>query len=93
MKPFELFHVREFGDGCASYRAMFNRPMNVRELIEYALSRKRERGYIQISGERVFEYAYGKTVFDNITPVDKDRGIVAMSWYGGWSRADYCITL
>ena len=93
MKPFELNHIREFGDGCALYEAKFNRAMTVGELMEYALARKRERGYIHISGVCVFEFKYGKVVFDDIAPVLKERTIAKMCWYGGYSSADYMVTL
>lgn len=93
MKPFEMNHIREFGDGCAMYEAKFNRPMTVRELMEYAVERKRERGYIHISGMRVFEFKYGKVVYDDIAPTLKERTIAKMMWYGGYSSADYIISI
>ena len=92
-EPFELHHIREFGDGCALYEAKFNRPMTVGELMEYAVERKRERGYIHISGTRVFEFRNGRIVFDDVSPYLKEQTIEKMVWYGGFSSADYIISL
>lgn len=93
MNPFELVHIREFGDGTAKYEARFTRPMTVRELIDYALARKRECGYLRISGNRILEYQYGKVLFDDLSEEQKDKTIKSMTWFGGYARADYCIKL
>ena len=91
MKPFEVEHIREFGDGACELRAVKMKPgFTTGDLIDYILTRKNDVGYIYPLGnespaQRV-EYSRGELLNDFIIP---NKPIKRLQIYGGYHRWDY----
>lgn len=91
MRPFEVEHIREFGDGTCDLRAVKIKPgFTTGDLIDYVLTRRDDVGYIHRAGdnhpaERV-EYSRGKLLNAFIIP---NKPIKSLEIYGGYHRWDY----
>lgn len=90
---YEVLNRRDCGDGTTIDQVRFKKPIAIRDLINYALSRHRDWGYIEINGEKSFEYRYGSVLTDNITEDQRATTITEMLWYGGYTRSDFIIKL
>ena len=68
--------------------------MSVQDLINHALSKTRDYGYIDLgvraSGHRL-EYRYGTIVSDELTDADKQTKIERMTAYGGYTMMDFLV--
>lgn len=83
------------------------KPITVQELCDYIISQKGDWGYIGIKkpgtifGEPNVEYFHGQYVDNNRNPIGNfkfpphiaNATIKKLCWSGGWSRADYLITI
>ena len=90
MRPFEVEHIREIGDGTCELRAILKPGFTTGDLIDYVLTRKEDGGYIYRTGnnhpaERV-EYSRGKLMNAFIIP---NKPIKSLEIYGGYHRWDY----
>lgn len=90
MRPFEVEHIREFGDGTCELRAILKPGFTTGDLIDNVLTRKEDVGYIYRTGnnhpaERV-EYSRGKLMNAFIIP---NKPIKSLKIYGGYHRWDY----
>lgn len=90
MRPFEVEHIREFGDGTCELRAILKPGFTTGDLIDNVLTRKEDVGYIYRTGnnhpaERV-EYSRGKLMNAFIIP---NKPIKSLEIYGGYHRWDY----
>lgn len=90
MKPFEVEHVREFGDGTCLLRAVKIKPgFTTGDLIDYVLTRKGDNGAIYPADphpEQVAQYRDGKLTSTFIIP---EKPIKSLEIYGGYHRWDY----
>ena len=94
------------GDCCSHnvYEAI--KPVTVQELCDYIISNDREWGYIGITspgaifGEPNVEYSHGQYVDSKRNPIDfkfppriANSIVKKIDWDGGWSRADWVLTI
>lgn len=86
------------GDCITPYEGEFKKPMEVCELVSFALSRTEDWGYIGIDdGDSIFgnpkcEYRYGK-LLSELSPEITNRKIDRIFAHSGWTRTDYLLTL
>ena len=91
MKPFEVEHIREYGDGTCQLRAVRIKPgFTTGDLIDYVLTRKGDVGCIHPAGntapaQRV-EYSDGKLLNAFIIP---NKPVKGLTIYGGYHCWDY----
>ena len=84
-----------YGDDTCSYDVKVNKNgATVTDIINYALSRKQDWGYVCIGSffsDKRLEYRHGTVISDNISSEDKNKVVKTISASGGWSRMDYII--
>lgn len=97
MKSIELVYMRgPFGDETSNYDLKFEKGTTVQDVIDFALSRKKEWGTIWISGKKSrykMEYRSGKTILDEIPDTIKSKRIERGFANGGWSLMSYDLTI
>lgn len=89
MRPFEVEHIREFGDGTCELRAILKPGFTTGDLIDYVLSRKEDNGRIQpTNGNKLgtLNYAFGKAENDYFIP---EKEIKRLTLIGGYHKWDY----
>lgn len=89
MRPFEVEHIREFGDGTCELRAILKPGFTTGDLIDYVLSRKEDNGRIEpTNGNKLgtLNYAFGKAENDYFIP---EKEIKRMTLIGGYHKWDY----
>ena len=89
MRPFEVEHIREFGDGTCELRAILKPGFTTGDLIDYVLSRKEDNGRIQpTNGNKLgtLNYAFGKAENDYLIP---EKEIKRLTLIGGYHKWDY----
>lgn len=89
MRPFEVEHIREFGDGTCELRAILKPGFTTGDLIDYVLSRKEDNGRIQpTNGNKLgtLNYAFGKAENDYFIP---EKEIKRLTLIGGYHMWDY----
>lgn len=90
MRPFEVEHIREFGDGTCELRAVKMQPgFTTGDLIDYVLSRKQDAGCIEpINHDKLgtLNYAFGKAENDYFIP---EKPIKRLTLIGGYHKWDY----
>lgn len=99
MKDIKLHHKSgPFGDETSLYALEWEEGATVQDLIDFALSKKDEWGYIDIKVDvgsiniyRRLEYRYGEILDDKIPSRVKSSTIVQGSANGGWTRMDYSV--
>lgn len=80
------------------YDLKFDGVYTVQEFIDYILKKRgRDWGEIDVSCEseqpKRLEYFHGEVKSDNIPKRLKNRIIISAKGWGGWSRADYVLTV
>lgn len=90
MRPFEVEHIREFGDGSCELRAVKMQPgFTTGDLIDYVLSRKGDAGRIEPTNHDklgTLNYAFGKAENDYFIP---EKPIKRLTLIGGYHKWDY----
>lgn len=89
MRPFEVEHIREFGDGTYELRAILKPGFTTGDLIDYVLSRKQDAGRIEpTNGNKLgtLNYAFGKAENDYFIP---EKEIKRLTLIGGYHKWDY----
>lgn len=89
MRPFEVEHIREFGDGTCELRAILKPGFTTGDLIDYVLSRKQDAGRIEpTNGNKLgtLNYAFGKAENDYFIP---EKPIKRLTLIGGYHKWDY----
>lgn len=94
------------GDCCSHDIYVAIKPVTVQELCDYIISNKGEWGYIGIAcpgtifGEPNVEYFHGKYVDSKRNPIEfkfpphiANAVVKRIDWDGGWSRADWLLTI
>ena len=84
-----------YGDETSRYDVKVNKDgATVTDIINYALSKKEEWGYVCIDSffsNKRLEYRYGSIISDNISSEDKNKVVKTITASGGWFRMDYII--
>ena len=86
------------GDGSSYYTVQTSRECSVQEVVDYAVAREKEWGYIGIdNGSAVFgdpccEYKWG-SLLSSLPAEVLDKPVGAIQASGGWSRMDFMIEL
>lgn len=102
MKDIKLYHkAGPFGDETSLYDMEFEEGTTVQDLIDFALSKKQEWGYIRTSGDslrrlsysHVTEYRYGKIIGNNIPNNICQKKVRKGFASGGWTRMDYTVEI
>lgn len=97
MEPLTFYLKRgPFSDGTSIYGVVMIKEMTVSDLIDYAVRRNHDWGYISIIGDDgrrldELEYRSGKILSDTIADETKGARIKDIEASGGWSRLDYDI--
>lgn len=94
------------GDECSENIYEATEPVTVQELCNYILSNDREWGYIGIAcpgtifGNPNVQYYHGKYVDDNRNQIDfafllyiANAIVKLINWNGGWSSANWILTI
>lgn len=108
MKNLRTVYMGEVGGDCTSHDIYESiEPMTVQELCDEIIKNTGEWGYIGIKkpgtifGDPKVEYFHGKYVDEHRNPIGDFKFpphiasayIKKIDWSGGWSRADWVITI